>query len=80
METVKMFDFYKDGIRDALEKVHMKGEFLAWEEINNDTAIAWDIVSEEEEKEYTDYHAVVDKVLREAGCKINEKVFIWICW
>lgn len=80
METVKMFDFYKDGIRDALEKVNMTGEFCAWEEVNNDTATAWYIVSEEEEEEYNDYHAVIDKVLREAGCKTNEKVYIGISW
>lgn len=80
MEIVKMFDFYKDGIKDALEKAKMTGEFFVCEDIQNDTAIAWYIVSEEEEEDYNEYHAVVDKVLREAGCKTDEKVFIGISW
>lgn len=80
MKTVKMFDFYEEGIADALEKADVEDEFYDYEELKNDTAIPWYIVSEEEAKNYGAFHVVVDKVLREAGCKTGEKVFIWISW
>ena len=80
MKNVKLFDLFDDGIRDALIEKDLEDQFADWEEIKNDMALSWEVLSEEDEADYGEYHAVVDKVLRDAGCKPGENVFIWICW
>ena len=87
MKTVKMFDFFEDGIHEALEENKLIDDFFQEYVEANDSAISWYIATEEEEKEqegvfglWFTYHTIIDKILREAGCESGETVFIWISW
>lgn len=81
MKIVKMFDFYEDKIYDALEEADLTDDFM--ENIfADDTATSWYIFTEEDKEEYSysDYRALIDKVLLEAGCELGERVYIWMSW